>query len=59
MAVNTTVDNQAVLRLMREIAKDRARLSQEIAELALDDTPEAKSSGKTGRLSRVFALRSA
>jgi hypothetical protein len=56
-----SADKQAILRLKNEIAKDRARLAQQLALLA-DEEPAGDgdaSTRTTGRLSRVFSLMSA
>jgi hypothetical protein len=58
----TSPDKQALLRLKAEIAKDRARLAQQLALLAVDEAAEDEDvpgTRSTGRLSRVFSLMSA
>ncbi|MEX0749626.1 MAG: hypothetical protein WD359_02365 [Dehalococcoidia bacterium] len=60
MTTTPPQDNPAVARLKAEIAKDRARLSEQLERMDLDDGPVAPATGTTtGRLSRVFALMSA
>jgi hypothetical protein len=61
MASNTIADDAAVRRLKAEIAKDKARLAEQLAKVGLDDdagVPEAPGA-TTGRLSRVFGLMNA
>lgn len=50
---------QALVRLKNEIAKDRARLAQQLALLEPEDEDETPTSATRGRLSRVFSLMSA
>jgi hypothetical protein len=61
MPANEALDNAALTRLKGEIAKDRARLFEQLEKLGLDEPLTERSPGvaATGRLSRVFSLMSA